>query len=543
MFTTKLEEGKKLLEEGKFQSALLCFQAANKDQPNHVDTLCKIGFCYTCLRKYEKAIDYFLLANKIRPDHADTLCKISFCYICLRKYEKALEYLLQANKIRPDHAGTLLNIGVCYEHLGEYKKALEYYSQANKIRPDHADTLCKIGICYNNLKNHGEGLKYFSQANKIRPDHAGTLCNIGTCYIFLGKHEKALEYLLQANKIRPDHAGILCNIGVCYTCLGEYEKALEYLLQENKIRPDHAGTLFNIGVCYEHLGEYKKALEYYSQANKIRPDHADTLCKIGVCYTHLGEYEEALDCGNKQLFLISPENEKKYKKREQISKFTCEMYEKIKPIKTPDKLLEDIITIYEIKGVKAAIQKAQEYEKQYPKPPQLFLVQLGNKLLKNPLYVKDVVRIFEKSSLQLIDFLKLGESILCIENFKNLDTKKRYWLALRCFCKAGAVEGAQRARNVCFKGLVYGDQLGEFMSHRSDRDLIGPEVNFKTAEGIIKTIREQHQKNKKLQVRNEQLEKKLAFFAQQGNRGKTFFTVPQRQERETQTPECIRNSK
>jgi len=347
--------------------------------------------------------------------------------------------------------------------------------------------------------------------------------------------EFALRCFQDLNKNQPKNSEILFYIGVCCKNLGKYQETLEYFLKADENRPKHADTLGNIGVCYIKLVKYQEALEYFLKADENRPEHADTLFNIGVCYESLGKYQEALKYYFKMLQLsIGCRN---YAGIKTISYFMDQVYSQIKDVKNSDKLLDEIVAIYKDERVKAAIQKAIEYEERYPKPPQNFLVRLGGKILKMyPRNIEDAISVFERSSFEPEAFFKLGENILCIENTKHLSMEKRYWLALRCFCRADNIKGAQRARDVCFKGIVYGDDITK---QPKIENIIGLGIGFENAEHIIEVMRAQHQKTQELTKRNEELNKIIS-----KKRKKTFFKdLEEPQELNTQEEGCRRQLK
>ena len=338
------ELGARLQKTGKVESALLCYERAEKlagkagDKRLQAMALGNIGNVYVLRGELDKALEYHTQAVKVfedigaRQEQANVLGNIGLIWRDKGELDKALECQEQALAIGReigDKAGVakrLGNIGLIWQDRGELDKALEKFEAILEIhrelgdRAGEAKDLGNIGLIWQDKGELDKALEHQEQALEIdreignRQGEAQDLGNIGNVYMLKGELDKALECQEQALRMRREignrleEAQALGNIGLIWQDKGELDKALEYLQKALDIQVDigdklgQARQLGNIGNDYILKGELDKALEYQEKSAEIcrelgdREGAATALLNMGSIFIDKKDWEQAIVC-------------------------------------------------------------------------------------------------------------------------------------------------------------------------------------------------------------------------------------------------------
>lgn len=140
---SKLEEGKKLFENQKFEEALPLFTAFLVENNNHGDALFFRGLCYRKVGKFEDSInDLSLLINRL-PDEADLYSERGVSYYHLKNYTSALADMDKAVALQPKNPYRYSSRAYIKAYT-DIDGAIADYEKATILDP-------KDEIAYNNL--------------------------------------------------------------------------------------------------------------------------------------------------------------------------------------------------------------------------------------------------------------------------------------------------------------------------------------------------------------------------------------------------------
>lgn len=95
-------KGKKLMEQKKFNEAIIEFQNELKTNTQSAKTNFHIALCYSLMDEISKAIPYYENVLKIQPENISALNNLGLCYIKLNQNEKAKKYMEKSLLIDPN---------------------------------------------------------------------------------------------------------------------------------------------------------------------------------------------------------------------------------------------------------------------------------------------------------------------------------------------------------------------------------------------------------------------------------------------------------
>jgi ribosomal protein S12 methylthiotransferase accessory factor len=124
--------------EGKFESALSEFQAAEQAGPSHEDlgsVLCYSGLCLKELGRYGEAISVLERAVASDPNEASIHNLLGYCYYKAARHTDAVLCFQRALKLDPRSALDYANLATNLRELGRRDEAISMYKKALSLDP------------------------------------------------------------------------------------------------------------------------------------------------------------------------------------------------------------------------------------------------------------------------------------------------------------------------------------------------------------------------------------------------------------------------
>jgi len=203
-------EGLALLELGRYEEALKCYEELIKINPNYAEVWYAKGVVLRSLGRNEDAIKCYDEAIKINPNYAEAWVGKGMALANLGRNEDALKCYDEAIKINPNYAQAWAHKGFALLKLGIYDdEAIKRFDEAIKIDPNYAQAWVGKGSALLKLGRYDEAIKCFDEAIKIDPNYAAAWYGKGIALLNLGRDDEANECFDEAMRINPDEIGQL----------------------------------------------------------------------------------------------------------------------------------------------------------------------------------------------------------------------------------------------------------------------------------------------------------------------------------------------
>jgi tetratricopeptide (TPR) repeat protein len=111
------------------------------------DTYFLLGLAKEKMNNPDEAIFFLRKADEVEPDHADTLKKLGDIYFLRGRVSLALTYFEKAYTLSND-INILGNIGICYLNNHEYAKAREILEQVYEKEPENINAAYNLFLSY-----------------------------------------------------------------------------------------------------------------------------------------------------------------------------------------------------------------------------------------------------------------------------------------------------------------------------------------------------------------------------------------------------------
>lgn len=240
-----LEKGKAFLAQGDIPSAVLCFEAAAKQNPESAEIWELLGTTQTENENDPLAIPALKRALALDPSNRNVLMSLAVSYTNESYQNQALKMLIKwlsahpkyshivpSSAKMPDNPESDLTeslakapalrevqdmfltavqmnrnevdaevqeaLGVLFNLSSEYDKAVDCYKAAVQVKPNNAKTWNRLGASLANGNRSVEAVEAYQNALEIQPGFIRARYNVGIICINLKAYKEAAEHLLTA---------------------------------------------------------------------------------------------------------------------------------------------------------------------------------------------------------------------------------------------------------------------------------------------------------------------------------------------------------
>jgi tetratricopeptide (TPR) repeat protein len=173
-----LEQGNKLFEEGKYDSALVMYEEFLKKNPGAYQVNLNIGDCHREKGDYGKAIEvYNTLLENAEADlaggktlKAKGLAAIGLCYLRQGKFDEAQDYFMRSIEVAPEDELLPYNVAEIYFSNQDIDRAQKYFEMAVQIKPEWPDPYLKLAYVFLNKADMAKAAENLEKFIALEPD-------------------------------------------------------------------------------------------------------------------------------------------------------------------------------------------------------------------------------------------------------------------------------------------------------------------------------------------------------------------------------------
>lgn len=176
------EQGNKLINEGKYDEALILFEEFSGKYPELYQVHLNMGNCYLKKGELGRAEEEFkLVLERALEVHGD--------------YQKDKEATLRA----------FTGLGEVYLRREDFEGAQKYFRKAIEISPEDEVAAYNVGEVFFSNQKIDEAIRYFELAVKIKKDWPKPYLKLGYVYLNKGDFEKSLENFNTFLRLDPEN--------------------------------------------------------------------------------------------------------------------------------------------------------------------------------------------------------------------------------------------------------------------------------------------------------------------------------------------------
>lgn len=269
-----VSRGTELMDQGRLDAALDCYQKALRLDPNLAEAMYCTGNIWLLQRNPEQAAFWYKKTLGIRPDHVNALNHLGSAFNEMAQYDSARACFKRVVTLEPKFAEAQFNLALMFKNKGNYEAAIACYRQALQQNPLLVEAHYSLGIALQHQGRYQEAAASLQNAIHIAPDFAEAHYNLGLTFFNRSRLAEAEASYRKALEIKPDFPEAFNNLGLLFKdrnalseATGCYQKALG-------LNPDMVEAQYNMGIALQMLGRYDEGRQYFAQALNINPEYA-----------------------------------------------------------------------------------------------------------------------------------------------------------------------------------------------------------------------------------------------------------------------------
>ena len=252
------------------------------------------GLAYISAFQYEQAISHFYECQRNEPNNLEYLSKLAWCYLQTGNYSESKLYFQKVLKNDPQHVVSISNLGYLFEKELNYIEAQKYYRQLIQI--DTTNSYYYRLNAFNLLKTNNvlQGLAYFNKAHTLNPKDLVVINELSDVYFDLDALEYAETMVEKGLELSPDNLRLLYTNARIQNKKKAYPEVITLLEKTQMLRDTHPYYQTILGVAYLHLGSIEKAifqLEHIVNQDKAT-EHAHHF--LSIAYDEKGDIQQSM---------------------------------------------------------------------------------------------------------------------------------------------------------------------------------------------------------------------------------------------------------
>jgi lipopolysaccharide biosynthesis regulator YciM len=251
-----------------------------------------------------EAITYFQRVLNLDPNHVDTLLRMGITQLRQKNVQEATRLHLKAWNLQSDNQEVMFSLSADYEDAKRFDEAIKMYREILRKDPSNITTLIKLRDLYHRLNQWEELIETQARllsnplgTQELEVEHRkliGFKYELGRSLLEAGDLDRARKVFRAVIKLDKDFVPAYLGLGEIYLEEGKQKEAGQLWEKSYKLTSSIL-MLHRLEDLYLKQGEPGSAIEIYKQAVTWKPQ--DTILKffLGKLYYRLEMIDEAFD--------------------------------------------------------------------------------------------------------------------------------------------------------------------------------------------------------------------------------------------------------
>jgi len=273
---SKVKAGKELLEQKRFDEALVQFEAAVQADPNDRKAHLSCATTLMKLRRFDEVIAHCEEVHRIDPMNVQAYLRYARALLSKQEVDAALEKVETALRINSQSGIGYMFAGYIYGLKQDFEKARNSFSKALLLNPRMVRArlgLAKVLLAEGRIE---EALTQIASASRIDPKNGVVQEGLGRAYLAKGDAAEAMTAFGKAIDLGREQSGE-AHLGYAQAAiqLSRFEEAEEHLRKADENAKSRIRITRTWGDLDYGRGEFMPAVEQYRAALILAEEGSD----------------------------------------------------------------------------------------------------------------------------------------------------------------------------------------------------------------------------------------------------------------------------
>lgn len=251
-----------------------------------------------------EAITFFQRVLNLDPNHVDTLLRMGITQLRQKNVQEAIRFHLKAWNLDSDNQEVMFSLSADYEDAKRFDEAIKMYREILRKDPSNITTLVRLRDLYHRLNQWDELIETQARllsnplgAQELEVEHRkliGFKYELGRSLLEAGDLERARKIFRSVIKLDKDFIPAYLGLGEVYLEEGKPKEAGQLWEKSYKLTSSVL-LLHRLEDLYLKQGEPGSAIEIYKQSVTWKPQDTTLKFFLGKLYYRLEMIDEAFD--------------------------------------------------------------------------------------------------------------------------------------------------------------------------------------------------------------------------------------------------------
>lgn len=272
-FDTSLEQGIKLLAQGKYSAALNLFQQYKQPHPQDARPYFYAGLALTEAGQFSAAALEVDEALRLDPQRLEALVLQANLYARLKQKAPAEEMLARLQKLNATEAleaSWLWMLSDVHYRVEQFNEVLRVLAALEKRHPNDPRLDLNRGQVYVIQSQFDQAQEAFQKSITNHPRNALAHFELGKLLHLRNDLPSAKTALQAAVRLEKDNAQYLQKLGAVCLALREFDEALTHLERAAALDANSSQAFYSLSQAYQRKGEREKAASLMKQFQALK---------------------------------------------------------------------------------------------------------------------------------------------------------------------------------------------------------------------------------------------------------------------------------
>ena len=230
--------------------------------------------------RFEEALMHFDRALKIRPQYYNARSNKARALVDLGRVDEAIAIFTELLKYKENRADIYNYLGLAYAEKGELDLAVQTFNKALELKYDHVKAINNLGVALKNQGKIDQAVEQWQRALSLEPDYENAHYNLGLTMAQRGKYDEAIEHFNKALEVKPNWPEARYNLGCIYYRQDRLQLTIEEFTEALRLRPGYIKAGVDLAHTLLKLGRVQSAIDCYYKMLQAEPDQPELLKRL-----------------------------------------------------------------------------------------------------------------------------------------------------------------------------------------------------------------------------------------------------------------------